>query len=363
MMMTMMNNCMMMTRGFYHVPTKYNRMVVGRLSWLDIRTITSTSRSVSSSNNNNNNEYGWDELTSIKSNTVKQFRGWIQKRKKRIQDNTTVVEGTKLIHDLLSDEQTQSLIQHVLLSNKYKEDDDDGMTNIQKLLQLQSLQQNLQIHWANEQVMEACSDTVTPQGIVASVQIPPPYSIMSSSQKKKKKKCFVILDGVSDPGNMGTILRSSVAVGVEAIVLLPNCCDVWNPKAIRSAMGASFKVPILSLSSWEECYTTLSSFSTTIVMYAATMETSIPGQSSPAHYDVPWNTHESCAIIIGNEGQGLSTPIRDDVSCGKIQSVHVPMIPNSIESLNAAVCTSVILFEYHRQLTSTTQPNTPLQSQ
>ena len=105
---------------------------------------------------------------------------------------------------------------------------------------------SINIKMATEEVVNACCDTVTPQGIVATISIPPPYSgpiSNNSSSSSRKSRLYVILDGVSDPGNVGTILRSSLAVGVEAVLLLSDndnnnsCCDVWNPKAVRSAMG------------------------------------------------------------------------------------------------------------------------------
>jgi len=153
--------------------------------------------------------------------------------------------------------------------------------------------------------------------------------------------------------------RTCVAVGgVKAVILLPGSCDVWNPKALRSAMSATFQIPIVSCASFGDCIDLLTECDvmTSRNFFAATMETSSESsmpQSSPAHYSIQWrpsvtDDKSSVALCIGSEGNGLSKEVRDAISNGSIQSVHVPM-QNQMESLNAAVCGSVILFEYARQ--------------
>ena len=195
----------------------------------------------------------------------------------------------------------------------------------------------------------------------------------------------MILDGVSDPGNVGTLLRSSLAVGVVGAILLPGCCDVWNPKSVRSAMGASFQLPIIQTDSWQECVQYLQTKNVRQI-YAATMidddnegndtdgDNHRKAAASVPYFDVDF-TEQASALIIGSEGNGLSTEIRqllltslssttkkesDDIAMGMnetttatttptmIRATHIPM-EAGIESLNAAICGSVILFEYSRQ--------------
>jgi TrmH family RNA methyltransferase len=166
--------------------------------------------------------------------------------------------------------------------------------------------------------------------------------------KTKKFPFYLVLDGVADPGNVGTLLRSSVAVGAAGVVLLPQCCNVWNPKAIRSAMGCTFQIPIVTVDSWSDAQQVLLQECN---MYAATMEEESDSGtvSSIPHYKVDWTASNiPSALVIGSEGNGLSHSVREAVADGTIQAIHITM-EAGIESLNAAVCGSVILFEYQRQ--------------
>jgi TrmH family RNA methyltransferase len=265
-------------------------------------------------------------IQSTKSATVKHIQALLKKSKKRQELGITVVEGPRMVMDLLENDKTKLLVQQVLVSS-------DKQEWIQRLTQQHP---SLWIQEGTPEVLTACSDTVTPQGIMAIVSIP------EFELKKPKFPLYLVLDGVSDPGNMGTLLRSSVAVGAAGVVLLPQCCDSWNPKAVRSAMGCTFQVPILSVDSIQKAGSILG----VETIYAATME-ECGAQTSIPHYDVDWTATPS-ALVIGSEGNGLSDAVRKAVADGTIQATHVPM-EAGIESLNAAVCGSVIMFEFLRQ--------------
>lgn len=275
-----------------------------------------------------------DLITSTKSNTVKKIQTLLTKRKSRTEIKQTVVEGPKMIFDLLKNEKTRALVHQVIVSV-------DRPEWIAELKEKYS--DNLIVLQGTQEVLTACSDTVTPQGIVATVSIPPEPSKVTPPPSHQTPPLYLVLDGVSDPGNLGALLRSSVATGVAGVLLLPCCCDAWNPKAVRSAMGCSFQLPMLQVDSMDHAQQVLSDWQVQDI-YAATME---DGTVSFPHYDVDW-THHATAILIGNEGNGLSDVARNKVRSGEIKSVHVPM-EAGIESLNAAVCGSVILFEYMRQ--------------
>ena len=209
--------------------------------------------------------------------------------------------------------------------------------------------------------MTACSGTVTSQGVVALLDVPPQYNpkdenIASPSNNNSIPPFYLILDGLSDPGNVGTLLRSCKASYVTACILLPGSCDVFNPKAVRSAMGASFSVPMLEMSktseqeALEEVLKLLEdSGIDNSRVFAATMESS--GSSNTAslvHYDIDFS-NKAAAVILGREGEGLRSPVLNAIKQGKISTVHVPMA-EGMESLNAAVCGSVIMFERMRQI-------------
>ena len=298
--------------------------------------------------------YNADLLTSTSSGTVKRFVMLNKKASERRKAGEVIVEGPRMVLDLLKNPATHTLMKQILLSTDV---DENIQQELHQILKDTASHDNLSIQMATPQVIKACSDTVTPQGIVARVQLPTwSMDSMASSpqQQPKQAPLYLILDGVSDPGNVGTLLRSSVAVGVQAVLLLPGSCDVWNPKAIRSAMVGSFLVPTLSVGSWSEARDMLRECKVGRVFAATMLEDQQTGQVlSAAHYDIDWNSEPS-ALIIGSEGTGLSQEIRQslhsdsDSSSNSIRAVHVPM-EGTIESLNAAICGSVILFEYMRQ--------------
>lgn len=288
-----------------------------------------------------------DLITSTKSATVKNIIALLKKRKKRSELQQTVVEGPRMIFDLLDNPKTRPLVQRVVVSVDRPEWTERLISDYC------NENSDLLVCEASPEVMVAISDTVTPQGLVATIATPPaPSMTVAPNESIDKSSLYLLLDGVSDPGNVGTLLRSSVAVGVSAVVLLPGCCDVWNPKAVRSAMGTTFQVPILTVDSLEEAQGVMSNWGVDSI-HAATMETSGSSESVP-HYEVEWSdqTCKASGLMVGSEGNGLSDEVRRAVASGEIKAVHVPM-EMGIESLNAAVCGSVILFEYHRQCRTT----------
>ncbi len=309
-------------------------------------------------------------VTSTKSKTVKLYQSISSKAKIRNELQLTIIEGHRLIIDTLKQKSSRRLYNDVLVSYEALNHPQLGeclSKELNDLLLSNNDSQHCRIRLAEQTVINAASDTVTPQGVVALVGIPNPYSFSaeeksltesSNGNGNKKTKFYLILDGISDPGNVGTLIRSAKATGIEAILLLPNCCDVFNPKAVRSAMGSTFHVPICSFKSWDECYNVMSNFHVQgSEIFAATMEGSenyksengVQFESIP-YYDINWHNPNSGgkALIIGKEGTGLSEPVCQAFSCGDIRTVHVPMEPG-IESLNAAVCGSIIMFEYLRQ--------------
>lgn len=323
-----------------------------------------------------------EPITSPKSKTVKLYQQLASKSKYRSQNQLTVLEGHRLIIDTLANEETRQLYRDILVTEEallHPQLGSQLSIQIERLLKEQDHRDTntCRVRLASEGAVRAACDTVTPQGVVALLDIPPPYQLdkdtnmdtntnmdmdMDHKDNNQKAKLFLLLDGISDPGNVGTLLRSAKAIGAECVLLLPGSCDVWNPKAIRSAMGTSFTVPIRSMNSWNDCLEFMDSCGVDPGrIYAATMEgsegvigigsnagSSSTNTESKAHYHVDWMSHSN-ALILGKEGPGLSKEVRDSVARGQIRSVHVPM-EEGVESLNVSTCGSVIMFEYHRQL-------------
>ncbi|KAL7526424.1 hypothetical protein ACHAXR_001480 [Thalassiosira sp. AJA248-18] len=318
------------------------------------------------------------------SKTCKLFKSVHRANKaKRGELGLTVAEGVRLVSDILSNEESRKLVRRIVISESLLSGEgntDQYQKQLQSWLEVvdkESKQRKAEhassgkdkttmiptctINIGTDKVVEGCSGTVTSQGVVCLMDIPPPYVSLTSAASDDDKvdakmpPFYLILDGLSDPGNVGTLLRSCLASHVTALILLPGSCDVWNPKAVRSAMGASFQVPVLEISKVDkkEALDQLLDLLENCGVdnnrvFAATMESS-GDNVSLAHYGIDFTSKEGAAVILGREGEGLRSEVRNAISQSRISTVHVPMAPG-MESLNAAVCGSVIMFERMRQL-------------
>lgn len=172
------------------------------------------------------------------------------------------------------------------------------------------------------QVME----TDTPQGLAAIVSMP------SQDYPAVQAPLVVALDGIGDPGNLGTIIRSAAAAGADGIVLGPGCVDPYNAKAVRSAMGALFAIPV-----WEHEAT-----SDEWLRSHCPARWLASGDGEHVYGDPVW--HGGVAMIIGSEAHGASA-WGLGLATG---TVRIPLT-RAVESLNAAVAASILLFEAQRQ--------------
>ena len=147
------------------------------------------------------------------------------------------------------------------------------------------------------------------------------------------KKCVLLLESVRDPGNVGTILRSAAAFGVDAVILSADCADIYNPKTIRGAMGALFRIEVAVAEDITDAITVLRDGGRRV--FAAALD--------PTAVRLGKETfREGDAVVIGNEGHGLSA----EAIRASGQSLYIPMEEGS-ESLNAAIAASVILWSMY----------------
>lgn len=180
------------------------------------------------------------------------------------------------------------------------------------------------LEMVSSQVMKSASDTQTPQGILAVIPIP-------SKPVPQTLELVLVPDSLRDPGNLGAMLRSSAAAGVDAVFLPPETVDVYAPKVVRSGMGAHFYVPIFPLN-WEEINSHLAGLQILIA----------DAKRGKPYYEIDMTP--PLALIVGGEAAGASQ------QAGSLASeyVNIPM-PGDIESLNAAVAAGILLFEAARQ--------------
>lgn len=176
----------------------------------------------------------------------------------------------------------------------------------------------------SHEVLRYVSDTQGSPGIIAVFHIPKP-------PLPNPVRRALILDAVREPGNLGAILRSAAAAGVDIAILAPDCVDPYNSKVMRAGMGAHFRLPIVE-ASWAE-----------IRAYCADLEICAADADGERTYaDVNWI--QPWGLIIGNEARGISGEAKTISSFG----VSIPMSRDT-ESLNAAAAAAVILFEAQRQ--------------
>lgn len=180
----------------------------------------------------------------------------------------------------------------------------------------------------SESVMKAVSPMETPQGVVFSCA-----QRSDSPELAAEAGRYLVLDGIQDPGNVGTILRTADAFDCSGVFLLPGCADYYNPKTVRAAMGAHFRAAHWRCTLEE---TTALLEQAGIPLYAAAL-----GANTE---DLRSADLSRCAVVIGSEGRGVSSQVLE--RCKK--TLKIPMSPRC-ESLNAAVAAAVVLWEGYRE--------------
>ncbi len=183
----------------------------------------------------------------------------------------------------------------------------------------------------SDAVCRHLSDTKTPQGIIALVK--QSDKSLEEILSIEENPIFMVLENLQDPGNLGTIIRTSEGAGVTAVIMNQQTVDPYNPKVIRSTMGAIFRVPILIVPDLKETVELLKERN--ISVYAAHL-------SGKQFYN--YDYRNSCAFLIGNEGNGLT----DELSSQATDLIKIPM-KGKVESLNAAIASTVLMYEVQRQ--------------
>ena len=175
----------------------------------------------------------------------------------------------------------------------------------------------------DDRLFAELSELKTPTGILALIDVPR-TTVMQSN-------FALLLEGIQDPGNLGSMLRSAAAAGCDAVFLSTGCADAWSPKVLRAAMGGHFA---LNIHERQDLPGVASVFPGTL------LATSLKAKHSLYDCDLRGNV----AFLVGNEGAGLSAGLLDMAT----QQITIPMA-GKIESLNAAAATAICLFEAVRQ--------------
>jgi TrmH family RNA methyltransferase len=252
-------------------------------------------------------------ITSTSNPNVKWVRALQSRRRTREKERVFVIEGRRLASEAAA---AGLPVQLILYTEDFEREDPQVLTALQNA--------GGEMRLVSEAVMAAASDTETPQGVLAVLPEP-------NLKAPVAPGLSVIVDRLADPGNLGTLLRTAWAAGVELIVLTEGTVDPFNPKVIRGAMGAHFKLPLL-FADIEQLTRLLPG----VELFLAEARAGSP------YYAADWRG--DVGLIIGAEAEGPQDALRAIAQ----RSVHIPM-PGGAESLNAAVAAAVILFEAVRQ--------------
>ena len=258
------------------------------------------------------------QVISSKENEIVKNIKKLKDKKYRDLNNEYLVEGIKLVKEAICE--NANIKQIVVCENCIQ----DGTIDKKTLYEIAKYN----CTYVTENVFDSLTDVVNPQGLLAVVE-----KGSGDSKINFDEDFILILDNLQDPGNLGTILRTADSVNLKQIVISKNSADVYNPKVVRSTMGAIFRVKIIESDDLIKTINEIKRHSFTV------MATDLKEASSI--YDEKLN---KCAVVIGNEANGVSKEVLEAAD----KKIKIPM-PGKAESLNASVATGVILYEYVRQ--------------
>ena len=255
-------------------------------------------------------------ITSLDNKYIKLAKK-LQQKKYRKQESLFYIEGEHLVQEALY----SNLLSHVFHTTKYEvEDDALWKENICVLDGLSGVI----FEEVSDEIMQKVKLTDTPQGIFAIAKIP-----MTNLAQTEQK--IIVLDGVQDPGNVGTIIRTAVAFGSTTILMTNDTVDPYNDKVLRAHQGMGFTVPIISGTASELCEIMNDFNCTNFVL-------DFEGTSIK---EIDKNEFNSFALIVGQEGQGIRP---ENWKTLTPREITIPMHENA-ESLNVAIATAIAMYE------------------
>ena len=259
-----------------------------------------------------------NRITSRKNKYIMHLRALSRDRAYRVQSGEFLCDGSKLFKEALT---FNAKITSVLWKENFPADADDCADCAGVI----GLGEDIAQYTAPGDLFDYASPMPNSPGPLFTVRIPDKADLFASDK-------ILVLENVQDPGNVGTVIRTANAFGIDAVIMTGNCADLYSPKTVRATMGAIFRQKVAELDLNQlKIFTEKNS----LPLYGAVL-------SSDA-VDITELNLEKCAVAVGSEGQGLSRDLIELCS-GK---VIIPMNPES-ESLNAAVAASVIMWEMRK---------------
>ena len=256
-------------------------------------------------------------ITSKDNEIIKNIKK-LKDKKYRTQEQKYIVEGIKLIEEAIAE---NAKIDTIVVCEDCVRNQEIDSKLLYEIAKYNCI-------YVNERIFGIITDVKSPQGILAVIK-----KEEENQTINYEEDLIVILDKLQDPGNLGTILRTVDSIGLKQIILAPGCGDIFNPKVVRSTMGAIFRVKIIESEDIQKTISEIKKHKFKIISTSLQAEKSI--------YNVEYS---KTAIVIGNEANGVSEELQNASN----ELVKIPMLGKT-ESLNASVATGIILYEYVRQ--------------
>ena len=256
-------------------------------------------------------------ITSKDNETIKHIKK-LKEKKYREEYKEFIVEGIKMVEEAI---QENAKIKTIIICDDCKTQGSIPNELMYDIAKLNCI-------YVAEKIFSTITEVINPQGIMAIIEKPE----NKENEIDYAESNYLILDNIQDPGNMGTILRTADSLNIKQIIVSKGTADIYNPKVVRSTMGAIFRIKVVEV---ENLVKTIKEMKKNgIKVYATDLAT------DKSIYDV---NYEKSAIVIGNEANGVSKEVLEEST----ERIKIPMLGKT-ESLNAAVATSVILYEVFR---------------
>ena len=258
------------------------------------------------------------QVISSKENELIKHIKKLKDKKERDLSNEYLIEGVKLIKEAI---QEKAKIKQIIVCDECEK--------------LEAIPQELTYEiakydciYVTKKIYNYITEVKTPQGILAIIE-------KQGNEKNidYNQDIIIALDGIQDPGNLGTILRTVDSVGLTQILVSKDTADCYNPKVVRSTMGAIFRVKVIECENLEDTLKEIKKHKFSIITTSLQTQNSI--------YDIKYKKD---VIVIGNEANGVSENIQKLAD----KKLKIPMLGKT-ESINASVATGIILYEYVRQ--------------
>ena len=255
-------------------------------------------------------------ITSKDNENIKSIKK-LKERKYRDLNNEYIIEGIKILKEAI---QERAVIKKIVICEECLANNIIDEKLLYEIAKYDCL-------YVSKKIFEGLTDVSKPQGILA---------VVEKNNKKDIKyteDIIVALDGLQDPGNLGTILRTLDSANLSQVIVSKDTVDAYNPKVVRSTMGAIFRVNIVEAENLKETLKEMKRHKYKVMCTDLTASKNI--------YEIDYNKK---ILVIGNEANGISKELLDMA----VEKIIIPMLGKT-ESLNASVATSIIVYEYVRR--------------